>query len=90
MSLSVRANKVTFKADALDIYVSEELKIALEKIHSKKPEKIVFDMKKVERISTPVLQLFISAKKSFDEFTLINMSPQLEKDIVNMGVQLNA
>ena len=90
MSLSVRANKVTFKVDDLDIYVSEDLKSALEKSHSKKPEKIVFDMKKVERISTPVLQLLISAKKSFDEFTLINMSPQLEKDIVNMGVKLNA
>lgn len=55
MSLSVRANKVTFKVDVLDIYVSEELKIALEKIHSKKPEKIVFDMKKVERIPLPLV-----------------------------------
>ena len=87
MSISVKKNTVAIEADSLDIYLAVSLKDALFELFEKGKKKVSLDLAAVERISTPGIQVILSAKKTFNEFNILSLSEQLSSELKKMGVE---
>ncbi|MBE9537169.1 MAG: hypothetical protein IMF07_08315 [Proteobacteria bacterium] len=79
-------NKVTVEVDDLDIYVAEELKNKLAEVLKKSPDKAILNLAKVKRISTPALQVILSAGNSFDELNVTDLCEEIASDLKMIGV----
>lgn len=86
MDVKRSKNKVIVETDDLDIYVAEELKTKLDDVLKKDFDKATLDMAKVLRISTPALQVILSAKKSFNELSVTNLCEDVACDLKMVGV----
>lgn len=86
MDVKRSKNKVTVVADDLDIYVAEELKGKLDDVLKKSSDKAIIDLGKVARISTPALQVILSAKNSFNELNVTKLSKELADDLKMVGI----
>lgn len=88
MEISTNENLVTVETGFLDIYTAELLAEAISNIFETNQEKLVLNMKKVEKISTPALQVILSAVASYDKVAIENIHQELAKDIELMGVKI--
>lgn len=86
MDVKRSKNKVTVEVDDLDIYVAEELKGKLDDVLKKSSDKATIDLGKVTRISTPALQVILSAKNSFNELNVTKLSKDLVDDLNMVGI----
>ena len=86
MDVKRSKNKVTVETDDLDIYVAEELKKKLDEVLKKSSDKATVNLAKVKRISTPALQVILSAGNSFDELNVTNLCEELASDLKMIGV----
>ncbi len=88
MDVKRSKNKVTVETDDLDIYVAEELKAKLDEVLKKSSDKATLDLAKVSRISTPALQVILSARNSFGELNVTNLCEEVACDLKMLGVTL--
>ena len=86
MDVKKSKNKVIVEVDDLDIYVAEELKGKLDEVLKKSSDKATIDLAKVTRISTPALQVILSAKNSFDELNVTNLCEEVIGDLKMIGI----
>ena len=79
-------DKVTVEVGDLDIYVAEELKGKLDDVLKKSSEKATINLAKVTRVSTPALQVILSARNSFDELKVSNLCEEVASDLKMVGI----
>lgn len=88
MDVKRSKDKITVEVDDLDIYVAEELKTKLDDVLKKSSDKATIDLAKVKRISTPALQVILSARKSFGELNVTNLCEEVAGDLKFIGVTI--
>lgn len=88
MGIAVKNNKVIVEEEDLDIYLADELKACLLEVIGKKKKKIVLDLGKVGRITTPAIQVILSAKKSTDNIEVKGLSVEIQSELKNLGVNI--
>ena len=88
MGIAVKKNSVVIDEENLDIYTADKLKETLLELVGKGSRKVVLDMKKVERLTTPALQVILSAKKTFEEVQVKSLSKAVAEDLERFGVTL--
>ncbi len=88
MEISVNENLVSVETDFLDIYAAELLAETICNVFEKNREKLVLNMERVEKVSTPALQVILSAAASFDDIAVENVQQELAKDIALMGLKI--
>lgn len=88
MGIVVKRNVLAVEEEDLDIYIAQELKNAFLDLHKKGKKKITLDLENVERITTPAVQVILSARKSFQELKIRNAGKALTLDLKNIGVEL--
>lgn len=88
MSITIKRNVVVVDVEDLDIYAAESLKDALFGLFDKGKKKVSVDLAKVSRITTPAIQVLISAGKTFAEFKVSSVSEALALELKRLGVKL--
>ena len=88
MGIAVKKNNVVIDEENLDIYTADRLKETLLELVGKGKTKVVLDMKKVERVTTPALQVILSAKKTFEEVQVKSLNKAVNEDLARFGVTL--
>ena len=88
MGIAVKKNSVVIDEENLDIYTADRLKETLLELAGKGKKKVVLDMKKVERVTTPALQVILSAKKTFEEVQVKYLNKVVAEDLERFGVTL--
>ena len=88
MSVTIKRNTVVVDVEDLDIYVAGSLKDALFGLSDKGKKKVSVDLTGVNRITTPAIQVLISAGKTFAEFKVSSVSEQLAVELKRLGVEL--
>lgn len=86
MDMTIENEIVKIEADELDIYTVAELKESFEGFLGDGMEEITLDFGMVERISTPALQVLVSAEKSFDSFDMTNLQPDVIAAFAQLGI----
>ncbi len=87
MSVTIKRNIVIVDVEDLDIYAVESLKDALFGLFDKGKKKVSVDLSRVNRITTPAIQVLISAGRTFAEFKVSSVSEQLAVELKRLGVQ---
>jgi anti-anti-sigma regulatory factor len=88
MSVTIKRNTVIVEVEDLDIYAAGSLKDALFGLLDKGKRKVSVDLAKVNRITTPAIQVLISAGKTFAEFNVSSVSESLAVELKRLGVEL--
>jgi len=88
MSVTIKRNIVIVDVEDLDIYAAGSLREALSGIFDKGKRKVSVDLAKVTRITTPAIQVLISAGKTFTEFNVTSISEPLAVELKRLGVEL--
>ncbi|MDT8317659.1 MAG: hypothetical protein RQ824_06675 [bacterium] len=88
MSVTIKRNTVVVDVEDLDIYAAGSLKDALCGLFDKGKRKVSVDLAKVARITTPAIQVLISAGKTFAEFNVTSISESLAVELKRLGVEL--
>lgn len=86
MSVTIKKNVVVVDVDDLDIYAAGSLKDALSTLQDKGKKKVCVDLSKVGRITTPAIQVLISAGKTFSGFSVTSISEPLAVELKRLGV----
>ncbi len=73
MNCDTKENLIIIKQDSLDIYDATALKEKITAVSSTAQKKLVVDLGKLEDITTPAVQILISAKKSLEGIKFINI-----------------
>ena len=88
MKITVEGNKVSVNEEELDIYSAVELKDRLLELFENGVREVVLDLGIVERISTPGLQVLLSAKRSFDRMEVEELQSCVGDELKMLGVEL--
>ena len=88
MSVTIKKNCVVVDVEDLDIYAAGSLKDALSGLFEKGKKKVSVDLANVSRITTPAIQVLISAGKTFAEFNVASISEPLAGELKRLGVEL--
>lgn len=88
MDIKKKGNTIILGETDLDIYLAEPLMAEILDMFNKKKKNIVLDMGKVERVTTPVIQIILSAQRSFNSFKLKAVSNSVGDDLVKFGVKI--
>ncbi len=88
MSVTIKRNNVIVDVEDLDIYAAGSLKDALFGLFEKGKKKVSVDLAKVNKITTPAIQVLISAGKTFAEFNVTSVSEPLAVELKRLGVEL--
>lgn len=88
MSITIKRNTVVVDVDELDIYAAESLKDALFGLFEKGKKKVTVDLASVSKITTPAIQVLISAGRTFTEFKVSSISEPLAVELKRLGVVL--
>ena len=87
MSVTIKRNIVIVDVEDLDIYATGSLKDALFGLFDKGKRKVSVDLAKVNRITTPAIQVLISAGRTFAEFKVSSVSKPLALELKRLGVE---
>ena len=90
MSISVNRNTITVNGPEFDIYDAIELKETLDKFVAKGKKSLNLNLFAVERISTPAIQVVLSAKETFSkcEIDTGDMKESVIDDLCLLGVEI--
>ena len=88
MSVTIKRNVVVVDVEDLDIYAAGSLKDALFGLFDKGKRKVSVDLARVNRITTPAIQVLISAGRTFAEFKVSSVSEPLAGELKRLGVEL--
>ncbi|MBI5193568.1 MAG: STAS domain-containing protein [Nitrospirae bacterium] len=88
MNCDVKKNLIIIKQDALDIYDATALKEKITSVSSTVTKSLVIDLGHLEDISTPAIQILISAKKSIEDLKFININESIVKNLILLGSSL--
>lgn len=88
MSVTIKRNVVVVDMEDLDIYAAGSLKDALFGLFEKGKKKVSVDLVRVNRITTPAIQVLISAGRTFAEFKVNSVSEELAVELKRLGVEL--
>ncbi|MCK5237704.1 MAG: hypothetical protein KAR06_12070 [Deltaproteobacteria bacterium] len=92
MEMSVNKMSITVKSDKVDIYGALELHKAIKKFFDDGKDSLTISLSKVKTISTPAIQVILSAQKSFKKGLNIKkgtVSKEVKSDFETLGVSLN-
>ena len=87
MGLVAKKNVLLVEESDLDIYIAGDLKKILIDMLDKGSKKVTIDMKQVERVTTPALQVILGARKSFAELKLKSLGDSLKEELKKMGIE---
>lgn len=87
-NIKVSRNCVTINEEDLDIYIALELKDILLALFEKDKKKITFNLSKVERLSTPGIEVIVSATKSFKEVNFKGLQPSVADVLERLEVPI--
>lgn len=85
MSITVKRNRITLEEDCLDIHLSVELREVLINLSKRGKRNILLDISKVERISTPAIQVLLSAMNVFGKFRFDGLQPDIREIFTLIG-----
>ncbi|MBI5756151.1 MAG: STAS domain-containing protein [Nitrospirae bacterium] len=88
MKHEVVDNKILILQDELDIYDAPLLKEKITTVANTNNNSVVVDLHQVESISTPVIQILISAKKSLKDFNILNINDGIIRNLNLFGFSL--
>ena len=88
MSVTIKRNVVVVDVEDLDIYAAGSLKDALFGLFDKGKRKVSVDLAKVNRVTTPAIQVLISAGRTFAEFKVNSVSEPLAIELKRLGVEI--
>ncbi len=90
MTFTIHDTSLVIDGPELDIYDAIDLKDALVKLKEEGVETPILDLSKVLSISTPAIQVILSAQKSFKEFKILGeeLHSALISDLKLMEVEL--
>ena len=88
MSITVKRNRAIINEDELDIYTAAEVRDTLVVFIEKGKKKVILDMTNVDRVSASGLQVILSAFKTFSDFRLESVQPQVREELSRLGVSL--
>ncbi|MCK4739327.1 MAG: hypothetical protein KAT46_05205 [Deltaproteobacteria bacterium] len=88
MDIEVKKNKVSITTEDLNIYVAMDLKEVFDELNNKGEQEVSLDISKASSISTPLIQVILSAKKTFKNFTLNkNIASSVTDDTNSLGIK---
>ena len=88
MPLKRKGKGISVDEEDFNIYVADELCTMLRELCDTGEKELVLDLKKVERLSTPGLQVILSARKSFPDFSIKGISKALSDQVGCMDLEL--
>lgn len=88
MKCDIKENLVIIKQDSLDIYDATALKEKIASVSSTAQKALVVDLGNLEDITTPAIQILISAKKSLDGIKFINIKESVVNNLILLGSSL--
>lgn len=88
MAVTIKGSKLLLLEEDMDIYVSIEVKEALEVFLKEGKKTVTLDISSVHSICAPALQLIISASKTFQKFKIVGVNKDLKKFLRSIGVSL--
>lgn len=88
MKCDIKENLVIIKQDSLDIYDATALKEKIVSVSSTVQKSLVVDLGNIEDITTPAIQILISAKKSLEEIKFINIKESVVNNLILLGSSL--
>ena len=88
MKHEVIDNKILILQDELDIYDAPLLKEKIAIVANTNNNSVVVDLHQVESISTPVIQILMSAKKSLKDFNILNINDGIIRNLNLFGFSL--
>ena len=86
MNCEIKDTLIIIKQDSLDIYDAPVLKEKITTVAYGDKRTVVLDLRDVEDISTPAIQVLIAAKKSFEGLKILN----IKESVVNNLILLNS
>lgn len=88
MKCDIKENLVIIKQDSLDIYDATALKEKIASVSSAAQKSLVVDLGNLEDITTPAMQVLISAKKSLEGIKFINIKESVVNNLILLGSSL--
>lgn len=88
MKHEVVKNKILILQDELDIYDAPILKEKIAEVAASHDSSVILDLDQVEGVSTPVIQVLMSARKSLKDFTIVNIHEGVRKNCSLFGYTL--
>ena len=88
MKHEVIDNKILILQDELDSYDAPLLKEKITTVANTNNNSVVVDLHHVESISTPVIQILMSAKKSLKDFNILNINDGIIRNLNLFGFSL--
>lgn len=88
MNCDIKENLIIIKQDSLDIYDTTALKEKIVSVSSTAQKSLVVDLGSIEDITTPAIQVLISAKKSLEGIKFINIKESVVNNLILLGSSL--
>ncbi|MDH4226789.1 MAG: hypothetical protein OEV59_03410 [Deltaproteobacteria bacterium] len=90
MGIKVEENTVIFEGSEIDIYDALDLRNALLELQGKGVTSVNLDLSSVESLSTPAIQVVISAKATFDTlvFSGSGLRPTVQEEFKLMCLSI--
>ncbi len=88
MNCEVEENKILVLQDELDIYDAPALKEKISTVAAANNNSVVVDLQKVEYLTTPIIQVFIAARKGSGGLKILNMNEAVMRDFKLFGFSL--
>lgn len=88
MNCDTKENLMIIKQDSLDIYDATALKDMIASVSSNAKKTLVVDLGHIEDMSTPAIQICISAKKSIADIRFINIKESVVNNLILLGTSL--
>lgn len=88
MRCEVVGNKILILQDELDIYDASTLKEKILEVASSNDSSVIIDLQQVECLSTPIIQILMSAKKSLMDFKVLNINEAVNLNCTLFGYPL--
>lgn len=88
MNCDIKDNLIIIKQDTLDIYDATALKEKIASVSSTANKSLVVDLGNLEDITTPAVQILISAKKYLKGIRFINIKESVVNNLILLGTSL--
>lgn len=88
MKYEIIENKILVLQDELDIYDAPYLRENITSTAKTNNNSVVLDLHHVESISTPIIQILLSAGKTLSDFKVMNINDSVMRNLTIFGFSL--
>lgn len=88
MKHDILGNTILILQNELDIYDAPTLKEYISSSAKENDGSVILDLHHVDSISTPIIQILLSSKKSISNFKVLNISDSVIRNLTLFGFSL--